>query len=176
MPAMFQCLANKPESQKIEGFTLIEMLVTISIIGMLSAIAVPSFMGQVNKAKETEAKIAMNTLKKNQQFFYLENSRFADEIGQLNFYKTDRNPSTEKEIETEYYSYSVQRHPRLNGRLHLAFSRKKGMKSYASVVHLKDEQLEECGLFSLNISQEHPGLEILRFIFEAIENYEQYCS
>ena len=163
---MLQYLSNKPASKSTSGFTLIETLVTVSIIGLLSAIALPSFMGQVNRAKETEAKIAVNTLKKSQYAFYLENSTFADAIEQLDF----------AEPETANYSYSVQGHPRLNGRLHLAFSKQKEMKSYASVVHLKDGQLEACGLFSLNISQEHSGLELLRFTFEAIENYQRYCS
>ncbi len=163
---MFQPFINKSVSKKIDGFTLIETLVTVTIIGLLSAIALPSFMGQVNKAKETEAKIAVSTLKKSQYIFYLENNEFADTAGQLDFSNT----------ETEYYSYSVEEHPLLNGRLHLAFSKRKEMKSYGSVVHMKDSELEECGLFPLNISQEHSNFEVLRFILDAIANYEQYCS
>jgi len=66
-----------------QGFTLIELLVVIIIIGILSAIALPSFLSQANKAKQSEAKQYISSLNKGQQAFYAERGTFVTDIAQL---------------------------------------------------------------------------------------------
>ena len=70
-----QYLSHKKQD---EGFTLIELLVVIIIIGILSAIALPSFLNQANKAKESEAKQYVGSMNRAQQAYYLEEGAFAD--------------------------------------------------------------------------------------------------
>lgn len=42
---------QNPSLRKRKGFTLIELIVVIAILAILAAIAIPTFLGQVNKAK-----------------------------------------------------------------------------------------------------------------------------
>lgn len=44
---------NSETDKKLKGFTLVELIVVIAIIGILSAILVPSIMGYIEKARNT---------------------------------------------------------------------------------------------------------------------------
>lgn len=122
-----QHILNKKNQD--EGFTLIELLVVIIIIGILSAIALPSFLNQANKAKQSEAKQYVGSLNRAQQAYYLENSSFGSTIDQL---------AIGIKTQTENYKYEIASSPSQianNGE-----SLKAALKSYAGNVVLSTLQ------------------------------------
>jgi type IV pilus assembly protein PilA len=71
---MLRKLHERAQSEK--GFTLIELLVVILIIGILAAIAIPSFINQRSKGQDAEAKAAAKTAAEAQETYFTDNQSY----------------------------------------------------------------------------------------------------
>jgi type IV pilus assembly protein PilA len=76
---MFRSVARAPigQSQRVgaeEGFSLIELLVVVLIVGVLAAIAIPSFLNETTKANDSAAKTQVGALQTTMKVFAMENS------------------------------------------------------------------------------------------------------
>ena len=60
------------------GFTLIELMIVVAIIGILAAVAIPSFMDYIKKSKKTEAALQLNKISKNAKSYYGTTSSYVD--------------------------------------------------------------------------------------------------
>lgn len=79
-----------------EGFTLLEVLVVVVILGVLAALVAPRFIGRAEDAKVTEAKVQIRNLETALKLFKLDNG----------FY-----PSTEQGLEALVAKPATGREP-----------------------------------------------------------------
>ena len=63
-----------------KGFTLIEVLVVILIVGILAAVALPQYEKAVLKSRVTQGLVALNALEKAQTEYELANGTYAQDL------------------------------------------------------------------------------------------------
>lgn len=68
-----------------KGFTLIELMIVVGIIGILVAIAAPNFSRYQSKARQTEAKIALAAIYGGEKSFYSEYAAYIGSFDAIGF-------------------------------------------------------------------------------------------
>ncbi len=58
------------------GFTLIELMITVAIVGILASIAVPSYLGYVVKGRRAEARTALTELMQQQERYLTQSNKY----------------------------------------------------------------------------------------------------
>jgi general secretion pathway protein G len=70
------CQPSTPRRRHATGFTLLELLVVILIIGLLTSIVAPRFMAQVARSEVTTARAQMDAFRKALEAFRIDNGRY----------------------------------------------------------------------------------------------------
>jgi type IV pilus assembly protein PilA len=68
-----------------KGFTLIELMIVVAIIGILAAIAIPNFIKFQARSKQSEAKANMKAMFTAEKAFFQEKDRFSSLVGEVGF-------------------------------------------------------------------------------------------
>lgn len=80
---LFRLFRLIPKPKPDEGFSLIELLVVVVIIGILAAIALPSFLSATNRARESEGVNNIGILNRAQQSLFLDEGKFSPDLASL---------------------------------------------------------------------------------------------
>jgi len=87
------------------GFTLLELMVTVVILSILATIAYPSYMGQVQKTRRVDGKAAVLEVAMAEEQYYTRNKAYTNSLSALSIDATLRG-GTSKE---GYYTLTLTR-------------------------------------------------------------------
>lgn len=79
-----------------KGFTLLELIIVIIVIGILASIALPRFLRVTEKARTAEAKSSLSTLRSAQLRYIAQHGNYSTSIN-----------TTDAEIDEKYFTISV---------------------------------------------------------------------
>jgi type IV pilus assembly protein PilA len=68
-----------------KGFTLIELMIVVAIIGILAAIAIPNFMSYQCKASQAEARTALGAIRTQQEAYLALWDTYTTNLSKLGF-------------------------------------------------------------------------------------------
>ena len=68
-----------------KGFTLIELMIVVAIIGIMAAIAIPNFLTYMCKSKQAEARANLGNLTTMQESFFSVNNIYSTNFNDLGF-------------------------------------------------------------------------------------------
>jgi prepilin-type N-terminal cleavage/methylation domain-containing protein len=68
---------------KNKGFTLIEVLMVVLIVGILASLAMPQYTKVVEKAKMSEAKTVLSAIRTSEGVYFMENDSYTETLASL---------------------------------------------------------------------------------------------
>jgi type IV pilus assembly protein PilA len=112
-------MLNHKKYQELQGFTWIELLVVVVVMGILSAIVLPSFLNTGKRCCKCspEAQERVGSLARAQQAYFLEESQFASTIPELGKVIESRSGNYTYSIEnnkTHVFVFGKSQKPPLN--------------------------------------------------------------
>ena len=76
-------MKNQTRMKRDQGLTLIELLVVVVIVGILAAVAIPTYSNYMLRARRADAKTALEQLRASQEMFRAERGTYSTDLTQL---------------------------------------------------------------------------------------------
>ena len=95
---------RRTHKKKDSGFTLIELMIVVVVIGIIAAIAYPSYTDSVRKSRRTDAKVTLSDVAARLDTFYQNNKSYTDVVTDLGYNDVGGN---EIESPEAYYHISI---------------------------------------------------------------------
>jgi len=73
-----------------KGFTLVEVLIVVIIIGILASVGIPQFASSIEKAKGGEAKAGLGHIQTGEKVYFAENETYTTVIAELDITLTSQ--------------------------------------------------------------------------------------
>lgn len=95
--------------KKSKGFTLLELMIVVAIIGVVASVAIPAYTGYLTTARMSEAKNNIAALKLAEEEYYLENNNYFDgaNAGEINTNSGSLWTVSAGESGTPYFDYAI---------------------------------------------------------------------
>jgi prepilin-type N-terminal cleavage/methylation domain-containing protein len=98
---------TKERERRRHGYTLIELMVTVSLIAFLGSLAYPSYAQFVAKSHRSEAIIALSAIYKWQLAYYSDHDVYADTFDQMGFSLAGATRVDARTLRGRFYTYTL---------------------------------------------------------------------
>ena len=99
---------SRESSRSIAGFSLIEVMIVVAIIGVIGSIALPSLQAYVWRARRNEAFLNLNGIYKSQMTYMVENGRYGSSFDEIGFEISGATQLDGTTIQSQYYTYTLE--------------------------------------------------------------------
>lgn len=131
-------------TKRNQGFSLIELMVVVAIIGVLAAIAFPAYDGYVVRTNRAIAKSFLSQIASKQEQFFADNKQYATDLTELGYAYESVSVSNRSDISKPDDSGAIY---------NLALSKAGSTREFlvtATPINAQGSKDTDCGTLSLN--------------------------
>ncbi len=108
MKKSVKTINRKTINRRKSGFSLVELLMVVAVVGILGAVAIPNFQSFLMKSRRAEAYTQLSEIYRKQMAFYLENKRYGTTFDEIQFQIGGGTVIDTNTIQGDYYTFTLE--------------------------------------------------------------------